>query len=464
MKRKIHLIGIGGIGMGSLAVLLQQSGHAVRGSDQGVYPPMSDLLRGEGIAVLDGYRKENLDWGPDLVVVGNVVSRNHPEVRAVLDRGLEYRSFPATLYDLFLRERHPVVVAGTHGKTSTASLLAWILAACGTDPGFLIGGIPANFGTGGRRGGGEHFVVEGDEYETAFFDKGPKMWHYHPRTAILTSVEFDHAEMFRDLDQVKAAFGKFVMGIPKDGLLAVCGNDPVALEVARSASCRVSTYGLGEQWDWHGEVIEEDEEGQTVRVHHRKRDYVILRSQQTGRQNLHNLLGAVAVADHLGLKRGEIAAAVPGFQGVARRQQLLGMKSGIRVIDDFAHHPTAVRETLHGLRRRYPEARLWSVFEPRTNTTRRKVFQKDYAAAFDAADRIVVAAVHEPHRAPAGDRFSPERLIRDLKARGRSARFLPTTDEILAHLARECRDGDVVVFMSNGPFGGIQRRFLAALS
>ncbi len=461
--RKIHLIGIGGTGMGSLAILLKEAGYQVRGSDQGVYPPMSVLLREMGIPWMEGYGKENLSWKPDLVVVGNVVSRNHPEVRALQEIDLPYKSFPQTLYEMFLRQRHPIVVAGTHGKTSTSSLLAWILESAGARPGFLIGGIPLNFGVGARRGGGDLFVVEGDEYETAFFDKGPKMWHYRPRTAILTSIEFDHAEMFRDLGEVKAAFEKFVLGMPADGRLAVCSDDPIALEVARRAACPLLTYGLGKEAKWRGEVIEEDEGGRTVRIFHGPHDFMTLRSPLSGRQNLRNLLGSIAVVHHLGFGKKELSAAVPMFRGVARRQQLLGVERGIRVIDDFAHHPTAVRETLGGVRTRYPAARLWAVFEPRTNTTRRRVFQSSYAESFDAADRILIAAVHDPHRAPKGDRFSPETLARDLRRRGREASFEPDREKLLRRLTKDCREGDVVVFLSNGSFGSIQKRLMEAL-
>ncbi len=462
--QKIHLIGICGTGMGSLAILLQESGCSVRGSDRGVYPPMSALLQKKKIPILEGYRKENLDWGPEMVVVGNVVSRSNPEARAVLDRGLPYKSFPQTLAEYFLRDRHGIVVAGTHGKTSTSSLLAWILHHGGAAPGYLIGGVPINFGVSARKGKGELFVLEGDEYETAFFDKSPKLWHYHPRTAILTSVEFDHAEMFRDLDQVKAAFRKFLRGLPRQGVLLACGDDPGALELSREAPCAVETYGIGKDCQWRGEQVEEDISGMTIQVFHENRPFITVWSPLSGRQNLRNLLATIAVAQRVGIAKPLLVEAVSLFQGIARRQQVLGEPNGIIIIDDFAHHPTAVRDTLDGLRSRYSGRRLWAVFEPRTNTSRRRVFQEAYARSFGGVDRVIIAPVHQPDRAPPGDRLSPGRLVRDLKARKIDARCFSGEEEILKHLKKSCKQGDVVIFLSNGSFGGIQGKLLERLT
>ena len=461
--RRVHLTGICGTGMGSLAGLLADAGIEVRGSDESVYPPMSTMLREKGIRLIEGYRAENLDDRPDLVVIGNIATRSNPEAVAAAERGIPYLSMPQAIGRLFLEGRHPIVVSGTHGKTTTSALLAWVLSAGGRDPSFLVGGVLRNFNRSYALGRGEDFVIEGDEYETAFFDKGPKFLHYRPRTAILTSVEYDHAEMFPDLQSVKEAFRKFVALVPADGLLIYCADDANAREVIASASSPRVPYGLGRGEGWRGHVRESGTEGMEIEVTRDRRLFGVFRIPMTGLHNLRNILSVVAAAEHRGLAAAAIGEGLRTFAGVKRRQEVRGSVGGVLVLDDFAHHPTAVRETLAGTRDRYRDRRIWAIFEPRTNTTRRSVFQEEYARSFDDADHVIVAAVDHPERAPEGQRFSPETLIRDLAARGREAAYIPDVGRIVERVAREAGRGDVVLVMSNGAFGGIHDRLLAAL-
>ncbi len=462
--RRVHLIGICGTGMGSLAGLLVDAGYEVRGSDQAVYPPMSTMLRDKGIRLLEGYKAEHLDDRPDLVVVGNIATRTNPEAVAAAERGIPFLSMPETIGRLFLDGRHPIVVAGTHGKTTTSALMAWVLSGAGRSPSFLVGGVMRNFDRSYGLGRGEEFVIEGDEYETAFFDKGPKFLHYRPRTAILTSVEFDHAEMYADLDAVKEAFRKLVRLVLADGLLVYCEDDPNVREVVAERHGPSEPYGTNDGRGWRGRIRATDPEGMEIEVKHDGRPFGRFRTPLSGPQNLANILGVVAVARSLGLDATAIGEGLRTFAGVKRRQEVRGVADGVLVLDDFAHHPTAVRLTLAGMRDRFPGRRLWALFEPRTNTTRRSVFQEEYAQSFDDADRIVVSAVDHPERAPEGQRFSAERLVADLRTRGKEAAFIPTVPEIVAHVAREARRDDVVLVMSNGPFGGIHDSLLAALS
>jgi UDP-N-acetylmuramate: L-alanyl-gamma-D-glutamyl-meso-diaminopimelate ligase len=462
---KLHLIAICGTGMGSLAGLLKAAGHEVRGSDENVYPPMSTQLAEQGIQVYSGFRPENLDWGPDRIVVGNVCRRDHVEVVAARARGLDLTSFPAVLSDLFLESRHSLVVAGTHGKTTTAALLSFVLHDAGRDPSFLIGGVPLDFGRGWRLGAGAEFVVEGDEYDTAFFDKGSKFLHYRPRTVILTSVEFDHADIFADLAAVKAAFTKFVDLIPADGLLVVAHSSPEALAVARSARCRVLTYGLDPRSgaDYTAEAVPGAPPGrQLFEVRRRGEALCLFETGLTGRHNLENVLGVIAATQSLGLDPTAIARGVRRFAGVKRRQEVRGVAGGVTVIDDFAHHPTAVRLTLQGLRARYGRARMVAVFEPRSATSRRQVFQREWAESFVDADEVLLAPLHAPEKVPAAERLDVDQLARDLRGRGTAARILPTVDEMVEHLAG-LAPGDVVVVMSSGGFGGLHEKLLARL-
>jgi UDP-N-acetylmuramate: L-alanyl-gamma-D-glutamyl-meso-diaminopimelate ligase len=462
---KIHLIGICGTGMGSFAGLLKAAGHEVRGSDENVYPPMSTQLAEQGIQVYAGFRPENLAWLPERVVVGNVCRKDHVEVLAAQARGLALTSFPALLSEIFLADRHSVVVAGTHGKTTTSSLASFILFDAGRDPSFLLGGVPLDFGRGWRLGGGDAFVVEGDEYDTAFFDKGSKFFHYRPRTVILTSVELDHVDIFKDLEDVKAAFRKFVALIPEDGLLVVALSSPVALEIARTARCRVVTYGLGPDGgaDYVAHVVGGAPKGrQLFEVRARGEGLCVFETGMIGRYNLENACGVIAALHGVGLEPAEIARGLRRFGGVRRRQELRGVAQGVTVIDDFAHHPSAVRLTLQGLRERFPGGRLVAVFEPRSATSRRAVFQKDYAEAFADADEVVLAPLHAPEKVPAAERLDVERLCRDLRARGTAAHLIPTVEAMVEHLTA-LRPGDVVAVMSSGGFGGLHEKLLVRL-
>ena len=449
--------------MGSLAGLLREAGHEVRGSDENVYPPISTMLAAMGIQLYSGYAPGNLDWGPELVVIGNIATRTNPEVLEVQRRELPFRSFPQAVAELFLASRHPVVGAGTHGKTTTSALMAWVLREAKRDPSWLVGGVLAGEERSFRLGGGPHFVIEGDEYETAFFDKGSKFLHYLPRTALLTSVEFDHAEMFRDLPAVEAAFRQFLALIPPGGTLVYCADDPNVRALAAGAAAKRVDYGVAEKATWMGRTRKATEEGILFDVFRGNEKFASFACPLTGTHNLQNILAVTAAGFDLGLSAEEIGKGLATFPGVKRRQEIRGVVRGVTVVDDFAHHPTAVRGTIAALAERFAGRRLWAVFEPRTNTSRRAIFQREYSEAFDQADEIVVAAVDHPERAPEGDRFSAERLVGDLQARGLSARYLPSVPEIVETVAREAREGDVILVMSNGSFGGLHGRLLEAL-
>jgi len=464
-SRRVHLIGICGTGMGSLAGLLADAGHQVTGADESVYPPMSTMLQERGIPVLQGYRAEHLEPRPDLVIIGNVATKSNPEAVAAIERGIPYLSMPQAIGRLFLEGRHPLVVAGTHGKTTTAALLAWVLESAGRRPSFLVGGVLSNFNRSFGLGDGEEFVIEGDEYETSFFDKGPKFLHYQPRTGILTSVEYDHAEMFSNLEAVKEAFRRFAALVPREGLLVFCEDDPNVREVvAAAATCPLASYGTSEGPAWQGRILCADDEGMEFEVRREGRPYGRFRSPLSGVHNLRNMLAVTAAAAARGVDPNAIGTGLRTFKGVRRRQEVRGVAGGVTVIDDFAHHPTAVRLTLDGLRQRYAGRKIWAIFEPRTNTSRRSVFQQEYAAAFDSADRVIIAAVDHPERAPEGQRFSPEDLVHDLRARGREADYVAGVGEIVARTVTDARNGDVVVVMSNGAFGGVHSKLLEALA
>ncbi len=467
---KLHLTAIAGTGMGSVAGLLKAAGHDVRGSDAHVYPPMSDQLRDLGVPFFEGFRAENLDWGPEKVVVGNVCTKDHIEVLAAKERGVPLTSFPALLEELFLAQRHSVVISGTHGKTTTTSLLAHVLLDAGRDPSFLVGGVPIGWGKGYRLGGGPHFIVEGDEYDTAFFDKGSKFLHYRPRTVVLTGIELDHIDIFDSLEQVKAAFAAFVALIPEDGVLIVAASSAHALDVAKAARCRVETYAAGTRAvagvtpAWHAES--DDAPGSPrlrLRVGHSGEPIGSFQVGLAGEHNLENTLAVIAAATELGLTPAEIARGLARFLGVKRRQEVRGVAAGVTVIDDYAHHPTAVRETLSALRHRRPRGRLVALYEPRSATSRRAVFQEEFAQAFSGADEVVITKLHDPDAIPPADRFDPERLAADLRGRGVAARYIPEVMDVVAHVAERVQPGDCVVAFSSGAFGGVHDKLLMRL-
>jgi UDP-N-acetylmuramate: L-alanyl-gamma-D-glutamyl-meso-diaminopimelate ligase len=454
--------------MGAVAELLKAAGHDVRGSDEHVYPPMSTQLALAGIPTSEGFAAHNLDWGPELVVVGNVCRRDHVEVVAAQARGLRLTSFPGVLEELLLPGRRCLVVAGTHGKTTTSALSAWTLIAAGRDPSYLIGGVPLNMSYGAALGTGSDFVLEGDEYDTAFFDKKSKFLHYRPRFAILTSVELDHVDIFRDLEQVKAAFAEFVALLPQDGALVVAASSPHALEVSQGARCPVERYGLSPgcapDVEWRAEVTGVRGGGRTqFKVLHRGALFGSFELGLPGSYNLENALGVIAILSHMGLSAEEIGRGIHRFAGVKRRQELRGVAQGVSVVDDFAHHPTAIRETLRGLRGRFGSGRLLAIFEPRSATSRTAVFQSEFAEALAAADEVIVGAVHMPEKAPADNRLDAERLAADIRKRGVPSRYLPTVDQIVDHVAQTVAAGDTVVVMSSGAFGSLHDRLLLRL-
>jgi UDP-N-acetylmuramate: L-alanyl-gamma-D-glutamyl-meso-diaminopimelate ligase len=462
--RHIHLIAICGTGMAALAGMLKTAGYRVTGSDANVYPPMSTILERQGISYRVGFRPENIESDTDLVVIGNAVSKTNAEVLAVLERGIPYRSFPQALAEFFLNDRVPIVVAGTHGKTTTGALAAWVLECAGLDPGFLIGGWVKNFDANSRPGTGRYFVVEGDEYDTAFFDKGPKFLHYRPHAAILTSIEFDHGDIYNSLDEIKDAFRKFVRLIPPDGILFAADGEPHVRDVIRELSCPVSLYGLDSSARWHVEQVRFDSEGVSFRVMDGRRDLGPFRSPMVGRHNLMNALGVIGLASTLGLSADVIQKGIESFQGVKRRQEIVGEIKGVIVMDDFAHHPTAIRETLAGLRLKYPDHRIWAVFEPRSATSRRNTFQKEFSQAFDSADRIMIADLFAPEKLSNEQRLDPKRVVEDLLSLGKEAAFVPTADEIVRTIAPQLKSGDLVCVMSSGGFDGIHGKLLKALS
>jgi len=461
--RSVHLIAVAGTGMGSLAGMFAAAGFEVTGSDQAVYPPMSVQLERWGIRVMQGYRAENLAHRPDLVVVGNAMSRGNAEIEALLASGLAYVSMPEALRLFFLRDKHSVVVAGTHGKTTTTAIAASVLLSAGRDPSLLVGGVAKDFEGGFRLGKGIHFVVEGDEYDTAFFDKGPKFLHYEPKSAILTSVEFDHADIYRDLEHVRGAFRRFVALIPAMGLLAVCGDDPEALAVALTGRCRVLRYGLGDNADLRGKLLGVDRAGSRFEAALRREPLGTFTIPLPGAHNVRNALGVIGVCLDLGLSPDAVRDGLARFGGVARRQEERGEAAGVLVIDDFAHHPTAVRETIDAVRARYGGRRVWAIFEPRSNTSRRKVHQEAFVDALARADRTVIAGVDNPGKVPEAERLSPERVAEDLRARGCDAEFIEKVDGIVARVVSRAEPGDVLLVMSNGAFGGIHEKLLAAL-
>ncbi|MCP3104186.1 UDP-N-acetylmuramate:L-alanyl-gamma-D-glutamyl-meso-diaminopimelate ligase [Myxococcus sp. K15C18031901] len=465
--RRIHLVGVAGTGMGSFAGMLKAAGYDVTGSDENVYPPMSDMLRTWGIPAASPYRPENLDTAkPDLVIIGNVIRRVNPEATAVRERHIPQMSFPAALGSLFLAHSHSVVVAGTHGKTTTSSLMAHVLVEAGKDPSFLVGGVTQNYAGNYRVGKGPHFVVEGDEYDTAYWDKGSKFLHYRPRTAILTSVEFDHADIFRDLPHYEATFEKFVRLIPADGQLVVCAAYPNAVKLSREGcQGRVVTYVAkeGADADYTPRDVSYGPDGARFGVVERGQVLGTVTLPMGGAHNVENALGVIAASRGLGLSFDEIAQGLASFRGVKRRQEPRGEPGGILVVDDFAHHPTAVRETISAIHRRYPQRRLWAIFEPRSNTSRRNIHQEEYAHSFTGASRASLKVPERHDKVPVGEELDVPRLVRDLQAQGISAEGSTDVQALVDLVARESQPGDVLLVMSNGAFGGFIDKLLVAL-
>ena len=451
--------------MATLAALLKRRGHDVRGSDQNVYPPMSDFLAAENIPSMTGYAAEHITSDVDLVVVGNAISRGNPELETVLERKIRYCSLPEAIRDQFLWGARSIVVAGTHGKTTTTSLTGWLLTHGGLDPTVLVGGIALNFGDGGssyRVGGGRDFVIEGDEYDSAFFDKTAKFLKYLPDVAIVNNVEFDHADIYADLDAVRLAFRRLVNLVPRNGLLLLGADSPHALSLKENVVSPVETFGLADAATWQAYDVEHRDGATHFKVRRAGAPFGIFRSPLLGVHNVRNALAAIATGTFLGIGGSQLADGLTTFRGIKRRLETVGVAGGVTVLDDFAHHPTAVQETLSALRTGYPSRRIWAVFEPRSASSCRRVFQADFARAFGPADEVVIAGVFRSNL-PQSERLSPERLVDDLRSAGQQARYIPEIDDIIGTIVGEHGDGDVVVLMSNGGFGGIHRKLVQAL-
>jgi len=469
-KKHIHLIGICGTAMASLAGMLKQRGFRVTGSDAAAYPPMSDFLAELGIPVAQPFDAKNLDPQPDLVVVGNAISRGNSELEELLDKRILFCSLPQLLHEEFLRGKEVLVVAGTHGKTTTTSMLAWIFHTAGMQPSFLIGGIAENFGSSFHLGQGKHFILEGDEYDTAFFDKGPKFLHYFPDAVILTSVEFDHADIYDNLGAVETAFKRLVNLIPRrgrviafDGVADVASESPSLERCLQKAFCPVERYGVGGRSAWQISNIKFEADRTFWSVQHYGREWADFQFGLAGEYNVWNATAAAALAADYGVSKEEIAAALKTFKSVKRRLEIKAQVNGITIIDDFAHHPTAIAGTLKALRGRYPGARLWAVLEPRSNTLRRRVLQGDLARSLALADEIVVAGVFRSETIPADERLELPELAAEIQKHGRRARLVADADAIVQTIVPEIRAGDVVAILSNGGFGGIYEKLPARL-
>jgi UDP-N-acetylmuramate: L-alanyl-gamma-D-glutamyl-meso-diaminopimelate ligase len=454
--KRVHLVGVAGTGMGAFAGMLKAAGYHVTGSDENVYPPMSDMLRAWGIEVFTPYAPENLDRAkPDLVIIGNVIRRVNPEATAVRERGIPQTSFPAALGALVLAGKHPVVIVGTHGKTTTTALMAHVLISAGEDATFLVGGVTLNYDGNFRLGRGKHVVIEGDEYDTAYFDKGPKFLHYRARSAILTSIEFDHADIYRDLPHYESSFAKFSETLPADGFYAVSRSYPNAVELARKhAKCEVTTYVVNAKADYRADDESFSADGARFRVHSKQDVSRELLLPMSGYHNLENAAGVYATARALGLSDKQIAHGFATFKGVKRRQEERGEVNGVLVIDDFAHHPTAVRETIEGIRQRYAERRIWAVFEPRSNTSRRNIHQQEYVEALTGADLVTIREP-EPHdKVPENERLDVAAILRELATRGVPADSSLDVPELVRRVSEGARRNDLILVMSNGAFGG----------
>jgi len=466
--KHVHVIGIGGSAMAPLAGMLRESGYRVTGSDSGVYPPASTLLESLGIPFNDTFNAAHLKPAPELVVIGNIIARGNPELEEVLDRRIPYRSMPEILEEVFLPERHAIVVSGTHGKTTTTAMLAWIFQTAGKRPNFLVGGVAENFGKSYGLGGGAEFILEGDEYETAFWDRGPKFFHYHPDDLIITSLEYDHADIYPDFETYQLAFRRLVNLVPRRGRVVIWGDTadsgPVLRGAAEKAFCPVETYGFGGGNDWVASEFAMDGERMRFRVAHHGKLFGEFAMTATGRHNVLNAMAALIVAQGRGISSAQIGKALSTFRSVKRRMDVKGEIGGVLVVDDFAHHPTAVKATIEAARGRWPGRRLWAIFEPRSNSMRRKVFQEALPKALAVGDRIILGNVFRAQQLGGENRLDPETVADSIRAMGKDARVLSSSEAIAEHLAEEARAGDVLLIMSNGSFDGLCEKRLKKLS
>jgi UDP-N-acetylmuramate: L-alanyl-gamma-D-glutamyl-meso-diaminopimelate ligase len=456
--KSVHFTGIGGTAMASAAAALLDKGFAVTGSDQNVYEPMASFLAAKKIPVMNGYDEKNLSYKPDLVVIGNAISRGNPEAEFVLDHKLRYCSLPELLREFFIRGKRSIVVSGTHGKTTTTSLLTWVFEHNGLNPSYLIGGIPNNFSQGARFTDSEWFIIEGDEYDTAFFDKRSKFIHYQPEIAIVNNLEYDHADIFENLDAIKKTFSHFIRLVPRNGLLLGNGDDENLAPLLNVTHCPVKKFGLGENnavqaFNLRFGPTATEFEIPSFKFH----------LNLVGELNVRNALAVIGAAKHCGLSNKQIQSGFDTFKGIKRRMEIKGIAGGVTVIDDFGHHPTAIRETLRALRIKYAKEKIWAIFEPRTNTTRRNYFQAELAASFVDADGVIVSQVARLELLAPEERLNPEKLMQDIGATGKPTAYLPDADAIVAHIAKSAQGGDVVVVFSNGGFGGIHGKLLARL-
>jgi UDP-N-acetylmuramate: L-alanyl-gamma-D-glutamyl-meso-diaminopimelate ligase len=466
-RKHVHVIGIGGSAMAPLAGMLGEQGYRVTGSDSGVYPPASTLLEKLGISFFHTFDAAHLEPAPELVVVGNIIARGNPELEEVLDRKIPYRSMPEILEGVFLPGRHSIVISGTHGKTTTTAMLAWILQTAGKRPNFLVGGVAENFGKSYGLGGGEEFILEGDEYETAFWDRGPKFFHYHPDDLIVTSLEYDHADIYRDFETYELAFRRLVNLVPRRGRVVIWGDveesGPALRRAAAKAFCPVETYGFSATNDWVASELAVDGGGMRFLVAHKGKPFGEFALAASGRHNVLNAMAAIAVAHSRGIGADVLGKALATFRSVKRRMDVKGEVRGVLVVDDFAHHPTAVRATIEAARARWPGRRLWAILEPRSNSMRRKVFEQTLPVALALADRVVLAGVFRAQQLGDENRLEPEAVAESVRELGKSARVFPSADAIAEQVSMEAQSGDVLLVMSNGSFDGLCEKLLAKL-
>jgi UDP-N-acetylmuramate: L-alanyl-gamma-D-glutamyl-meso-diaminopimelate ligase len=462
----IHLIAICGVGMASLAGLLQAQGYRITGSDQNIYPPMSTYLEQIGIHVLAGFKGEHISNRPAVVIIGNAISRGNPEAEAVLNQGIPYISFPQALGKFLIRTRQSLVITGTHGKTTTTALAAWVLDHAGLEPGFFVGGVPTNFGSGWEPGKGNYVVIEGDEYDSAFFDKGPKFLHYRPHNVILTSIEFDHADIYRDLAHLKDAFRRLMELIPSEGKLILCRDYPAVMEVAGGARSGMISYGGDNSADWSVRNVRFDAGKSFFDPCYRGQSDGPLEVGLIGRHNVLNALAVYILAKELGIRRDRLLEGFATFAGVKRRQEVKGEKRGVLVIDDFAHHPTAVKETIDAVRAAYPGRRLWAIFEPRSNTSRRNIFEREFSDFLALADRVIVSRIYQPEKISEKERLSVEKVVQEINRSCGDSRaiVIENARDIASYVADNAVSGDIMLVMSNGGFDGVHDKILQALA
>ncbi len=458
----IHLMGICGTAMASLAGLLKDRGFHVTGSDQNPYPPMSTQLESLGITIQIGYKAENLNPRPDFVIVGNVISKNNPEAEELLKLKIDYTSLPKAMGDVIIDHRTCVCVSGTHGKTTTSSLMTWVSEVANKKPGYMIGGIPKNFAQSFRNPESDLFVIEGDEYDTAFFDKVPKFIHYKPTFGILTSIEFDHADIYRDLDHVKEAFTMLLKLIPQNGSLIYWAEDENIKSILPNLKAPGFSYGLN-KGDLQAKILKTTESSTEFQVTFKNTDWGVYKLPLSGEYNVLNALSVIATSYLLKIDQNDVKKAFETFKGIKRRQEVLGEPRGVLVIEDFAHHPTAVKETIKGIKAKYPTRKLWAVFEPRSATSRRKIFQAEYAKAFSLADEVLIAEAFDQSKLNETDRFSSAELVSDISKSGKHAKVYSGVDGIIKDISSGAKSGDMVMIMSNGGFDGIYTKLLGAL-